>query len=120
MLPPTQPLCRADPTGLMIIDKNWWLFLYNLYVNTFGSQGLTPEVVFGITEADIDAAGADTSALRQAIENLQILPDYVPSASDLPGIAQALLLAQLDDLPDPAPSAQPFLALTPGASPWTY
>jgi hypothetical protein len=119
MLPPTQPLCRQDPAGLFIIDKNWWLFFYNIYVNTFGSQGLTGDDVFGFEQSDIDVAGVDTAALRQPIENLQVgLEDALPSP--LPDTSAALLLAQCDDLVPAAPVAQPFLALTPGASPWGY
>ncbi len=119
MLPPTQPLCRPDPAGLLIIDKNWWLFFYNLYTNTFGSQGLTGDDVFGFEQSDVDALGIDTAALRQPIENLQVQTDATPpAATDYPGISLALLMAQLGDLPDAVPAAQPLLALTPGASPW--
>lgn len=121
MLPQTQPLGRADNTGLIIIDKNWWLFFYNLYVNTFGSEGLTGDDVFGLEQIDVDVLGTDTAALRQPLDNLQVQTDPAPpAATDYPDISLALMLSQLSELPDPIATAQPFLALTPGASPWGY
>lgn len=38
IIPATMPLGTLQPDGkTIIVDKNWWLFFYNLYENSIGS-----------------------------------------------------------------------------------
>jgi hypothetical protein len=140
ILPASEPIGHlADDGKTVLIEKNYWLFLYNLSgqvlgtgaATTPGTPGapgapgapgsplLSPALLLAATDSDI--ADADAMALRQSIQNLGAqLPDLPPTAADFPDIARALLLAQDTPLPDPAPQAQPAAAITVTASPFTY
>lgn len=97
ILPPSVPFGRVNDRGELIIEKNWWLLLYNLCNNALGqSGGLPASALQELAAADSDAADADAIALRAQIAALaQALPtegDPVPNLSD---VRNALLLAQL-------------------------
>lgn len=121
MLPPTQPLGKMDQAGMLIMDKNWWLFLYNLYTNIIGPDGMPGDEAFAYEQGDAEMLQADAAATRRDLDAVSMQLDQTfPAATDYPDISLALMLAQLSDLPDAPAAAQPFLALTPGASPWGY
>lgn len=121
IIPQTNPIGQADATGRVIIDKNWWLFLYNISQSVLGNgQGLTPDALLTLEGADGDALDADAIALRAPVAALYAQlpgePDPVPYSA----IRNALILAQDTLLPDPVPQAQPAAAITVGASPFTF
>ena len=44
IIPPTTPIGTLQPDGTsVLVDKNWWLFLYNIYLNTIGGGGNTDD-----------------------------------------------------------------------------
>ncbi len=118
ILPQTEPFGRLDADGQkVIVDKNWWLFLYNLSAQVLGTGGLSLASIVAIQETEGDASDTDAVVLNQPISNLE-----VDSYLDLPAQIDttALLLAQDPLLPDPVPLAQPAAAITVGGSPFTY
>lgn len=122
IIPQTQPIGTARPDGSVIINTNWWLFLYNIAQQVLGNgQGLSSDALIDLESADGDALDADAIALRLPVANLYaLLPgdgDPVPSVSD---VRNALILAQDALLPDPLPQAQPVQSITPGASPYAF
>lgn len=125
ILPPSQPLGKAQEDGTVLIEQNWWLLLYNLVLNTLGTGGGLPaDALIDLESADLDAIDADAIALRQPLSNalIQALQpsDVVVSIADLPDLQKALLLAQDPMLQDPQPRAQPAQSVAVGASPFTY
>lgn len=120
------PFGTVDEEGRVIIEKNWWLFLYNMALNSIGvaaAGGLPASALQDLEGADVDAIDADAISLRQPLSNaLQaaMIDPPVVSSSDLPDIARALLLAQDPLLPDAVAIAQPVASITPGGSPFTY
>lgn len=128
ILPPSMPFGRFDAEkGLVIIEQNWWLFLYNLSLNVLGTPGITSlsaSALLELSSLESDANDTDAIISRQGISNAAVqtiqAADVVVSDADLPSIARVLLLAQDVLLPDPAPAAQPVKTITVGASPFTY
>lgn len=97
----------TDPEGKnpQIVDIDWYLWLYNLSKAVFGagsSGGTTPVSPYDFLDAaELIAQTADIPQAYRKISNLATLVSSIP-------------------LQDPAPSAQPVQAVTPGASPFTY
>jgi hypothetical protein len=124
ILPATEPLGRVTPDGLVIIDKNWWLLLYNVCLQILGTgNGIPADQLIDLASADGDAIDADAIMLRQGLSNALMLAHDPPrqiTSADLPDIFRALLLAQEALLTDPTPQAQPAQSITVGASPFTY
>lgn len=125
--PETVAIGRVQPNGLVRMEHNWWLFLYNLFLNVLGNGAagsLPADALIDLESADLDAIDADAIALWQPVANLleQALhpSDVVVCSDDLPDIARALLLAQDNLLPDAPAVAQPLAAIAAGASPFTY
>lgn len=123
--PATEPLGHLDEDGkTVILEKNYWLFFYNLALQVLGATGagLPPSTLIEIAAADSDVADADAIALRQPLANaaVQSPADLGPTAYELPDIARALLLAQDAFLPDPAPLAQPAAVISVGGSVFTW
>ena len=70
ILPYNQPLGRMNEDGTVIIDKNWWLFFYNLSSQVLGSSGNgLPAVPIEFSELNADIGDADAVALRVAVNN---------------------------------------------------
>jgi hypothetical protein len=124
ILPQTEPIGTVNEDKSVTIDKNWWLYLYNVGLQTLGTGAAAALPSSGATllaSADSDAIDADAIALRQPIQNLAAQPgDLAPTAADFPDIARALLLAQDGLLGDPPAQAQPVAAITVTGSPFTY
>lgn len=125
ILPADVPIGTVTPDGNVIMAHDWWLFLFNLGLQTLGTgAGLPADSLLDLEGADTDAIDADAIALRQGISNALIQAmqpqDVVVSSNDIPDIARALLLTQDAVLPDPSALAQPVSVLTVGASPFTY
>lgn len=127
ILPADTPIgqLRNDGSGLVTINHDYWLLLYNLCLQTLGTGGGLPaDALIDLESADMDAADADAIALRQGLANalLQVMhpSDVVPGLDDLPDLQRALLLAQDPLLPDAVPRAPPASAITPTGSPFTY
>lgn len=127
IIPETVPIGRVGPDGKVRLEHNWYLLIYNLWLNVLGAgsaQGLPSDALQDLASADTDAIDADAIALRRPVANLAeqaMQPeDVVTSPDDLPDIARALLLAQDDLLEDPVPLAQPVAAVVVGASPFTF
>lgn len=139
---------KVEDGGLVLIEMNWFLFLYNISQQVLGTPsggggtGLPVAGIISLESLEADAADADAITSRQGISNalIQSPPDIAVQDSDLPSIARALLLAQAQEiqesdlpsiarallwaqdgfLPDPAPLAQPVKVITVAASPFTY
>lgn len=125
ILPPTAPIGHVNEAGQVLLDTNWYLLFYNLWLNTLGAgSGLPADALIDLESADLDAIDADAIALRQPLANAlaqAIQPsDVVVGLDDLPDLQRALLLAQDATLPDPPPRAQPAQSVALGASPFTY
>lgn len=143
IIPQTIPLGRVNRDGTVTIDKDWWLLLYHLVLNSLGTgSGLPADALQDLEGADTDAIDADAISLRQPISNALVQAiqpqDVVVSSNDLPDISRALLLAQdplLADPPDlaralilaqdgllsdPPALSQPVSSIAVGASPFTY
>lgn len=122
IIPPNEPIGQANETGQVIITKNWWLLLYNLWLNTIGT-GIPADQVVALESVDMDAADSDAVSLRRPLSNALLLaqePTQQVTSTDLPDIARALLLAQDPLLPDSPAQAQPVSSITVGGSPFTY
>jgi hypothetical protein len=62
ILPQSTPIGKANADGTITIDKNWWLFLYNLAKNTL-STGTGTAAISNTEEIllnEIDARVSDT------------------------------------------------------------
>lgn len=91
--PQPVPFGRADENGYVVMDINWYLWLYNLALQVFsnsnGSLVVTPTDLLFIDgnienaqssivgantgSIDTDVVGADVSALNKALQALQLL-----------------------------------------------
>jgi hypothetical protein len=132
ILPPANPLGRVrkgeSGDDIVLIEQNWWLFLYGLAQQVLGggtSSGLPATALIELGNLEGDAQDADAIALRQPVSNLGVQlwgmgETEVDAFALRSPLAQALILAQDRVLPDPVPMAQPVQAITPGASPYTY
>lgn len=79
ILPINTPWLSADGRT---IDKNWWLFLYNLATNTLGDQGGVAAAAGAQLQAEAasDAVGSDLTTMLSAVAQLaqqMEIPDYV-------------------------------------------
>jgi hypothetical protein len=123
ILPQDTPFGRASPDGMVKIDHDWWLLLYNLCQQVLGTSGAIPiSDAELLSSTDSDAADVDAVVLRRRIDNALLLAqqDSPTNADDLPDIARSLLLAQDALIPDPIALAQPVASISPGGSPFTY
>jgi len=125
ILPQSTPLGRLNADDTVTIDTNWWLFFYNLGLQTLGTgTGFPADALQDLASVDTDAADTDAIALRRPLVNAlaqAMQPcDVVIGLNDLPDLQRALLLAQGSIDPDPVPLAQPVAAITVSASPFTY
>jgi hypothetical protein len=122
ILPQSESWGTVNADGTVTIDKNWWLFLYNISMQVLGVTTGVPSVpATDLLSSDVDAAAINASVARKLAEALAVLGvDPPPAASDFPDIARALLLAQDGLLPDPTPRAQPVATVTLSASPFGY
>lgn len=123
ILPETASLGRADSQGSVLIDHNWYLFLYNLALQVLGSgtaQSFPASAVIELASAESDAADTDAVVLRQPVVDLERqlgdIPDPVPFGT----IAETVQYAQEPLLQDPVPMAQPAVTVTVSASPFVY
>jgi len=74
ILPPSVSFGRVNELGDLIIDKNWWLFLYNLAQNILGTPGgLSQAALQELADADSDAMDTDAVALQASVRNVFIL-----------------------------------------------
>jgi hypothetical protein len=104
ILPPGTPV--VDENGVM--TKDWWLFFYNLYLNTLGSASASGaysnnDLALLQMETDTEIAGTDQAVTQQLVNDTQLdawsnveLPE--PSLQDLADV-QALSWAWLDQDP---------------------
>lgn len=95
IIPATAPLGRVTPNGDVIIDKNWWLLLFNIVQNSLPTAGASTDTAATLlSSTDADITDVDATSLRSPLANLaQLIPtegDPVPSISD---VRNALLLA---------------------------
>lgn len=120
--PQTTPLVEQLPDGRFVADINWYLYFYNLgqqvLAGSTGTVNYTPADLVAIQDDDV--VSTDTAAFSRQIANALLqLPDQEvsPSQRDLTNA----LLSALDGLPqDPVARAQPAVAVTVGASPFTF
>ena len=121
IIPQSVPLGKVNADGTVTIEKDWWLLIYNLIINSVGTN-LPVSALIELAELDADANDTDAIVLRRPISNLekQIGIDPQISTADLPDIYKALLLAQDGILPDALHQAPPPAAIAPTGSPFTY
>lgn len=74
ILPPSVAIGRVNEEGTVILDKNWWLFLYNIAQNVLGTAGgLSQAALQELAGTDSDAMDTDAVALRQRVSNALVL-----------------------------------------------
>lgn len=115
--PPTTPLIAADS---LLMDFNWYAFLYNMWKQSGISQGTTtlaPSLVLSLTDVDTFTADLAQTPRQSTNTALTGLDDF----SDVSGPQQFASLALMEALLADAPqAAQPIQTITVGASPFTY
>ena len=126
ILPPAMPFGRIQmgsdgkPTDFVLIEQNWFLFLYNISQNVLGSpgSGLSSTALIALESLEADADDADAIASRQGISNALVQSmqpqDNSVCDSDLPSIYAALQWGQQETLADVLPLAQPLRVYTVG------
>ncbi len=97
--PPNQPLGTwTMPDGSrvpVLIDKNFWLFLYNLASKVLGtSGGLTADALQILESIDIDALNADAAVLRAPISNATLFALDPPPDPPIPSPTLPFMLAE--------------------------
>lgn len=145
IMPQQMPFGKVDKDGNVIIEKDWWLLLYNLCANTIGTgaagtsapsptgqggiptgggggavAGVPASALTELSALDSDIADADAIATRAAIAALANLFPIDPDPASTSDIRNALIWAQDALLPDASPQAQPSASVTPTGSPFTY
>lgn len=65
--PQTAPFGRLDSNGHVIIDKNWWLLLYNIWLNSLAT-GLDPAQTL-LADSGADVMDSDAVSLRLPVSN---------------------------------------------------
>lgn len=80
---PNIPIGHVQANGDVLMNSNWWLLIYNIVLNSIGSEGsIAPSGLIELAALDSDVNDTDSTSLRSPIANLsQIDPllDYVPS-----------------------------------------
>lgn len=126
ILPQTTPIGRAGPDGLVQMDVNWWLFLYNLGQNVLGTSqggspaGLPASSLTELAALDSDVSDSDAVVLRKPISNLQVQVELETDPVPYYAIRNSLILAQDTLLQDPQPQSQPAANVAPTGSPFAY
>lgn len=124
ILPPSVPFGRVNERGELIIEKNWWLLLYNLCAQALPAQGGLPAAALQeLAGTDADIADIGAIALRAQLTAIaQALPTEVDPVPKLLDVRNALLLA-LDAHNTPPPnqsvdsnSSPKFLAVRLGST----
>ena len=106
ILPQDTPFGRASPDGMVKIDHDWWLLLYNLCQQVLGTSGAIPiSDAELLSSTDSDAADADAVVLRRPINNALVLAQNTEDqGADITAlqhaVGNALILAQDNLLPD--------------------
>lgn len=122
ILPQSQSWGTVQPNGDVIIDKNWWLLLYNIVQNSIGTGGAVPDSALEIVEdVAIDAAATDGLQAHRETVNALLETDATldPSLTNH-DLVNVLLQSQDTPLQDVPARAQPAQSVTPSASPFTY
>lgn len=119
-MPPQSTPLGTVKGGVVTIERHWWLLLYNLVLNAFGS-GMSAQDAFALDQVDVDVSAADTAALARRVANGALLEfdDAAPGTATALA-TRALLLAADELLPDSKGAAQPLASITVGASPFSY
>lgn len=78
--PQTAPFGHQDQNGLLYVDINWYLFLYNLGLQVLTSGGSTPTSQADLIDmADLDAAQSDIQQFPIRDNNVELLQsDEIP------------------------------------------
>ena len=128
ILPESVPFGRVDKRGQLLVDHNWYLFLYNLSLQVLSAtnaSGSSPASPYDLLDmADPDAEGADIPQAYRKIAGLQVAEidavDGADVAAMLRQLVNALLLAS-DPIPqDPLPPPGAVIPLAPATSPFAY
>lgn len=127
--PQSAPLAQVNGSPVNI-DINWYLWLYNLSKQIFGTGGGSGSVPTSpydsLESANLFVQTADIPQAYRCLENLaarlsiHALPDGADIVRVQHDLTNAFLLAAGALLPDAEPAAQPAKAVTVGASPFTY
>lgn len=130
LIPPqTLPLGTDEKGKPIYANINWYLWLYNLSVQVFGTGGggSSPASPYDLLDAaDLLALGADIPQAYRGLANLAALDtqNAVIWSADLQHVNRALenlrAIASGMLLQDPTHQAQPAQTVTAGASPFTY
>ena len=132
ILPPNVPIGQVNDAGQVMMDKNWWLLIYNIVQNVLGpigpvsgggSTGVPSNALSDLYSVDSDATDTDAIMLRKPVDNLALqLGSFGEDESMYlrSQIQNALILAQDSMLPDSPAAAQPVQSITVGASPFSY
>lgn len=101
--PQSAPFVYDDGSGILRMEVDWYLFLYNLWVSVSSGQkgGVALLDSVSIVMSELDDAGSDTAQTQRLIANATLLqpdPDVGPSIQD---VRNALVLALDALLQDP-------------------
>lgn len=126
ILPPNEPIGTVDEAGQVIPSFNFYLLLYNLWLNTLGNgTGLPADALIDLASADSDAIDSDAIALRRPLSSADTVAQVALLTADSPLIpptdpvtAQvALLTADLMPTQSVDAGASPvFLAVKLGST----
>ncbi len=124
------PIGNTEDGKAVYAEFNWFLFLYNLSQQIFGSGGsggTTPVSPYDVLDnADLVAATSDIPQAYRGISNIAerlgvgSLADGADVAKVRHELSNVLAFAFSPALPDPTPEAQPVQSVTAGTSPFTY
>lgn len=73
IIPPNEPIGTVTPTGQVLASTNFYLLLYNIWLNTLGNgSGIPADALQDLASADADAVDADAIALRRPLSSADI------------------------------------------------
>lgn len=101
IIPQDVPIGKVNEDGTVTIDKDWWLLLYNLCLQTLGTTGTTLPTDDQILLTELDDAAADGNDVRPQVADIERLatleePQTTTDAADIAEL-QALSASFAED-----------------------
>lgn len=123
IIPATMPIGTVQPDGKSIlVDKNWWLFFYNLYLHTTGSTSDDDSYFLSmanlISNPSVIGSGGFTNPMTTKGD--MIYEDATPAPNRLPIGTPGQLLTVVSGLPAWSTGAVGISTLFSGAGNYTY
>lgn len=102
IIPQDVPIGKVNEDGTVTIDKDWWLLLYNLCLQTLGANGQTLPIDDQTLLTEMDDAADDGNDIRSQVADLERLvldldePQTTGTAADVAEL-QALSASFAED-----------------------